>query len=285
MQNHAAGAFFHWLATPAPVNFILNGNYFMPFSKALFVLFLLTVLPLGSGAQTQEKTPPTPPKAQPQTPAQNKPTRRVPLSERKDPTLEDVNTTIGVDRRVIVMMAALNVAGYDYESGNRPLTELRRMVREDLKNVNPATVRKLRDHFLAHRKGRPDVVTVASYLSLALTMTEPPAFSIDVPPDRLPDDVRELTDFALLLEEFYRESGFTRLMSKYVNAFLQAAGTYPTATATALGNVLVYLHTDPILELPPLYVVRPSEAELKMMPSVDFSSIYSFTLSSLVTCH
>lgn len=242
-----------------------NGINFMPFVKALVVLFLLTSLAFSGNAQTPAQTPPAAPQTAPVPPAQDKPARRVPLSERKDPTLDDVNTAIGVDKRVIVMMAALNVAGYDYEAGNRPLTELRRLVREDLKNLNPAIVRKLRDHFLAHRKGRPDVVTVASYLSLALTMTEPPAFSIDVPTERLPEDVRELTDFALLLEEFYREASFSRLLNKYSNAFAQTAASYAPAAGTAIGNVLVYLHTEPILELPPLYVVRPSEAEFKTL--------------------
>jgi hypothetical protein len=232
------------------------------------MFILRTSLPLLLALVVTATAQPQPSAQQPAAPAGQKPgapARRVPLSERAAPTLNDVNTAIGVDKRVIVMMAALNVAGYDYEAGNRPLTELRRMIREDLKNLNPATVRKLRDHFLAHRKGRADVVAVAPYLSLALTMTEPPSFSIDVPTERLPEDVREITDFALLLEEFYREASFSRLLPKYVEAFMKTAATYAEGAGTALGNVLVYLHTEPILELPPLYVVRPSEAELKTL--------------------
>jgi hypothetical protein len=242
----------------------------MSFFKAISACLLMLGLALTGVAQTADKTPPSTSAPAPQTTPGQKPgapQRRIPLSERADPTLNDVNTAIGVDKRVIVMMAALNVAGYDYEAANRPLTPLRQMIREDLKNLNPAIVRKLRDHFLAHRQGRAEVAAVAPYLSLALTMTEPPAFSIDVPSERLPDDVREITDFALLLEEFYREAGFTRLMPKYVNAFMQTAATYPTAAGEAIGNVLIYLHTDPLLELPPLYVVRPSEAELKTLAS------------------
>lgn len=242
---------------------------FMPFFKAFLASLLLAGLTGVGSAQTSEKAPqaaPTPAtKDATQKPAPARPPRQVPLSERPNPTINDVNTFIGVDKRVIVMMAALNAAGYDYEAGNRPLSELRRMVREDLKGLNPATVRKLRDHFLAHRKGRPDVVAVAPYLSLALSLTEPPAFSIDVPAERLPEDVREITDFALLLEEFYREAGFTKLLPKYIEAYMKMAIGYPDAAGTAIGSVLTYLHTEPILELPPLYVVRPSEAELKAL--------------------
>jgi hypothetical protein len=101
-----------------------------------------------------------------------------------------------------------------------------------------------------------DAAAVAPYLSLALSMTEPPAFTIDVAADRLPDDVREITEFALILEEFYRESGFNRLLPKYVESYVKAAESYGPRAGLALGTVLTYLHTEPVLELPPLYVPR-----------------------------
>lgn len=182
--------------------------------------------------------------------------RRLSLADRPNLSLADVNTDIGVDKRVIVMMAALNVAGYDYESGNRQLSAMRRQIREDLKDTNPELVQRLRAYFQKHRKGENDVTAVAPYLSLALSMTEPPAFTIDAPAERLPDEVREITDFGLLLEEFYRATGFSKLMPKYVEAYVKVAQTYGPFAGLALGSALSYLHTDPILELPPLYTSR-----------------------------
>ncbi len=182
---------------------------------------------------------------------------KLPLSQRSQVTLADLNIEIGVDRRVIVMMAALNLAGYDYEPGNRPLSALRQQVREDLKETDPALVRKLRDHFLAHRKGKTDAAAVAPYLSLALALAELPSFSIETDPERLPQDVQEILDFAPLLEEFYRATGFSRLLPKYVAQYEQAAQDYLPATVQAVKAVISYLHTEPILELPPLYAPRP----------------------------
>ncbi len=242
--------------------------------KKLLAIFqtLITAFALTFNAAAQQSaTPPaaTPPAATP--PAANEPAatpqaegkpspqvqqidrRKVPLAERPNLSLYDVNTIVGVDKRVIVMMAALNVAGYDYESGSRQIAGLRQQMREDLKNTPPALVRKLRDHFLAHRKGSNDAAAVAPYLSLALSLNDPPAFTIDVPMDRLPEDVREITDFALILEEFYQTTGFSKLLPKYIDAAMKVAGTYPQAAGMALGNVLTYLHTDPILELRPLF--------------------------------
>src|SRR5215510_13456828 len=182
--------------------------------------------------------------------------RKLSLADRPNLSIADVNTDIGVDKRVILMMAALNVAGYDYESGGRQLSALRRQIREDLKDVDPGLVQRLRSYFQKHRKGENDVTAVAPYLSLALSMAEPPAFTIDMPAERLPEEVRAITDFALLLEEFYRSAGFSKLMPKYFAAYVNVAQTYGAPVGLALGSALIYLHTEPVLELPPLYTPR-----------------------------
>lgn len=200
-----------------------------------------------------------PEKQKPTTPVVDR--SKLPLADRPNLSLEDVNTYIGIDRRVIVTMAALNLAGFDYEPGNRELTSLRRQMREDLKATNPELVSKLRNYLLSHSRGKINAAEVAPYLSLALSMTEPPAFTIDAPTERLPEDVRAIVDFALLLEEFYRTTGFSRLLPKYTAAYTEVAKSYAPAAGLALGSVLSYLHTEPVLELPPLYVPRRTPAK------------------------
>ena len=234
---------------------------------------VLTTLPLliavGLGVAAQEPQPqssnksaqqPKQSEAQSQQPQKPQPIvidrRKLPLAVRPNLSLADVNTDIGVDRRVILMMAALNVAGYDYEPGNRQLSALRRQIREDLKDADPGLIQRLRSYFQKHRKGENDVTAVAPYLSLALSMAEPPAFTIDAPAERLPEEVRGIADFALLLEEFYRSTGFSKLMPKYFAAYVNVAQTYGVPVGLALGTALSYLHTEPVLELPPLYTPR-----------------------------
>jgi hypothetical protein len=244
---------------------------------------VLTTLPLliavSLGVAAQESKPqssnksaqqPKQSEAQSQQPQKPQPTvidrRKLPLAARPNLSLADVNTDIGVDRRVIVMMAALNIAGYDYESGNRQLSALRRQIREDLKATDPGLVGRLRSYFQRHRKGENDVTAVAPYLSLALCLAEPPAFTIDAPAERLPEEVRAIADFALLLEEFYRSTGFSKLMPKYFAAYVSVAQTYGAPVGLALGTALSYLHTEPVLELPPLYTPRKTSEKL---PKVD----------------
>jgi hypothetical protein len=239
----------------------------------LTTLPLLIAVSLGAAAQdTQPQTSnksaqqPKQSEAQSQQPQKPQPKvidrRKLPLAARPNLSLADVNTDIGVDKRVIVMMAALNVAGYDYESGNRQLSALRRQIREDLKATDPGLVGRLRAYFQKHRRGENDVTAVAPYLSLALSMAEPPAFTIDAPAERLPEEVRAITDFALLLEEFYRGTEFSKLMPKYFAAYVNVAQTYGAPVGLALGTALVYLHTEPVLELPPLYTPRKTSEKL-----------------------
>lgn len=192
--------------------------------------------------------------------------KKLALADRPNLTLEDVNTIIAIDKRVIVMMAALNIGGYDYEPGGRALSVVRQQMRNDLSSIRPELAQRIRSYFQAHRKGANDAAAVAPYLSLALSMTDPPAFTIDVAADRLPEDVREITDFALILEEFYRETGFSRLLPKYIETYGKVAETYGPSAGLALGTVLTYLHTEPVLELPPLYVPRRTEKPKKGVP-------------------
>lgn len=217
---------------------------------------LAAVLLCQLGISVRGQSPAAPGQAQPPAARPQIDRKKLALADRPNLTLEDVNTLIAIDKRVIVMMAALNIAGYDYEPGSRALSVVRQQLREDLKGTRPELVQKIRSYFQSHRKGATDAAAVAPYLSLALSMTDPPAFTIDVAADRLPDDVREITEFALILEEFYRETSFNRLLPKYIESYGRVAETYGPPAGLALGTVLTYLHTEPVLELPPLYVPR-----------------------------
>lgn len=231
--------------------------------RLLFALTFIFSVTLNTIAQQPAKPAPESPEAkqqQPTSPSASTPDlerRKLPLYQRNQVTLADINTNVVTDKRVIVMMAALNVAGYDYESGNRPLSAMRQQLREDLKNTPPDLVRRMREYFLKHKKALTDSASVAPYLSLALSMADPPAFSLEVDRDRLPEDVREITDFALLLEEFYRETRFGTLLPKYLKAYQTSELRYASVTAQATGIVLSYLRTEPVLALPPLFVIRP----------------------------
>ena len=223
--------------------------------KTLLLVFIFSAsLGLFAQAKKDEKAKDSP--KQTVAPAPPKDQRKLALSDRNQVTLADLNVEITSDARVIAMMAAMNAAGFDFEPGNRGMASLRLQLREDLKNINPSLVRRLQAYVTSHSKGRIDASAVAPYLSLALTLTPAPSFSVDVAADKLPEDVRQITDFALLLEEFYRETKFGQLMPKYLQAHETAAKNYVPSAVNAVANIIQYLHTEPVLELPPAYVPR-----------------------------
>src|SRR5512144_1884648 len=49
----------------------------------------------------------------------------------------EANVRIAPDVRTFVIMAALNVAGFDYETGGQPLSPARAEIRKDLAKLDP----------------------------------------------------------------------------------------------------------------------------------------------------
>src|SRR5881396_1730181 len=62
----------------------------------------------------------------------------------------DVNVRIEPDVRTFVVMAALNVAGFDYETGGQPLSAARAELRRDLAKLDPSVKEKLAGFYKAH---------------------------------------------------------------------------------------------------------------------------------------
>lgn len=219
-------------------------------SNLIRVVLVINLLILSVTAQKKEKSQPQQQQPEPAKKPIVVERKSIPIANRPNLSLQDVNTIIGIDQRVIIMQAALNMAGYDYEPSGRALSPLRARLREDLQNVEPNILAKLRAHFSSHKEGKTAPVADASYLSLAVSMNAPPAFTIDEQRDRLPEDVQRIADFAIIEEEFYGK-GFSKLLPKYTEDYTKAAQSYGNAAGVAIGTVLNYLHTEPILELPP----------------------------------
>ncbi|MEW6732895.1 MAG: hypothetical protein AB1489_16335 [Acidobacteriota bacterium] len=173
--------------------------------------------------------------------------------------IRDYNVLVLSDERVLVITAALNLAGYDFEPGGK-LTDLRLQLREDLKGTDPELLARLRNYYRSHRiPGREEVAQLSPYIGLALALSEPPAFATPTLADKLPPDVRAVLDFTDLLREFYRRSAIRELLPKYKPIFEKLQTEYQRAAAIVLYETLSYLHTQPVLYLPPTPVFSPDE--------------------------
>ena len=155
-------------------------------------------------------------------------------------------------------MAALNMAGFDYETGGQPLSPARAELRKDFARLDPQVKEKLAAFYGAHkRQGLDETSDAARYEALSMMMTEPPGFTVYQATDRaIPDDLQPLLDFVPLVREFYVKSGIRELIPKYMAIGEAYAAAYRAPVGMAIYDVLDYFHTKPetVINMRPLVV-------------------------------
>jgi tetratricopeptide (TPR) repeat protein len=215
------------------------------------VLALLLCIALSPSALAQEKTTATP-------------SARTQRSGFILPA--DVNVRVESDTRTLAVMAAINIAGFDAETGGQPLSPLRAELRKDLANINPQLRERLAAYYRAHRRAGVDETTdAARYAALSLLMTPPPAFSVRTPPGVvLPEELRQIADFEPLVREFYLSSGIKNTFDKYVKVADSYATAYRQPVGELIYQTLEYFHTSPetIINMRPL-VITPTDTEAR----------------------
>ena len=152
------------------------------------------------------------------------------------------------DQRLIVVMAALEAAGFDPLPAGREATGFRAKLRKDLANLDPDLRARMKTFYERNRLPAPATPAdqAARYISLALALGSAPPFEAPARDNDMPAGLLEVLDFAPLVQEFYRKSGIDEHMVEYVRAY-QAEGDRLRAPATELvRSLLTYLHTRPI---------------------------------------
>src|SRR5215471_5878438 len=177
----------------------------------------------------------------------------------------EANVRISPDVRTFVVMAALNIAGFDYESGGQPLSPARAELRKDLAKLDPQVKEKLASFYQSHRRpGVDETSDAARYAALSLLMTEPPGFTVYQSTDHpLPADLQPLLDFVPLLREFYLKSGMRELLPKYMAVGEAYATRLRGPVGSVIYDVLDYFHTRPemVINMKPLVVKTEVEGK------------------------
>jgi hypothetical protein len=205
-----------------------------------------------------------------QNPATPRP-RPTPQVQQRQPAsfdLREYGVFLEADARLIVMMAALEAAGLDTAQG-KEVSTFRSQVRKDLADLNPDLRNRLRSFYERNKLPPPATPAdqAARYLSLALTMGQPPTLDA---PDRSPDlpgGLLEVLDFAPLVREFYRDSGMEDRMVTYTRAYQAEGDRLRQPTADMVRSVLTYLHTRPVtLTTERVLVKAPTVGKKKNAP-------------------
>ena len=152
------------------------------------------------------------------------------------------------DPRLIVVMAALEGAGFDPVPAGRAPSAFRVKLRKDLANLDPDLRHRLQSFYERNKLPAPATAAdqAARYVSLALALGPPPGLD---PPQRsedLPAGLLEVLDFAPLVQEFYRRSGIDEQLVNYVRAYQAEGDRLRAPTSEMVKGLLTYLHTRPI---------------------------------------
>lgn len=174
--------------------------------------------------------------------------------------LSDLGVQIAPDTRLVVMMAALDAAGWEPTPAGEKPSVFREMIRRDAAAITPELRRSLRDFYMRHslrdvpdNPATPENEAIrytpadqsARYVSLAYTLGSAPRFEAPQRSEDLPTGVLEVLDFVPLVREFYRQTAFDEKLPSYL-AMHRAEGDRLRRPASEMARtVLSYLNTRP----------------------------------------
>jgi tetratricopeptide (TPR) repeat protein len=226
--------------------------------------FALIIFVFAATALAQPATPPSP-SSRPQTPLA--PTQTAAPFE-----LSEYGVSLQPDARLIVVMAALDAAGFDPTPPGKEASAFRMLVRKDQANLDAGLRERLKSFFDHSQLPAPATPAeqAARYVSLAYALGAPPLLDAPDRSEDLPAGILAVLDFAPLVREFYKRSGIDERLPSYMRAYQSEGDRLRQPAAEMVRSVLSYLHTRPILNATER--VRVKSPEKKKSPTAAYST-------------
>ena len=182
------------------------------------------------------------------TPARPAGSQIVPQREVASFDLAAYGITFQIEPRLIIMMAALEAAGFDPTPAGTEPTVFRAQVRKDLADLDPDLRTRMRSFYERNQLPAPATAAdqAARYVSLAFALGSPPTLEAPARSEDLPTSLLEVLDFAPLVQEFYRKSSIEERIPTYTRAYQAEGDRLRKPTAEVVRDVLSYLHTRPV---------------------------------------
>ena len=147
--------------------------------------------------------------------------------------------------QLFTVLAAINAAGYDVGAGRPELAPMRDAVRRELAAKDIPSLPALRDFYRDHQLYDASR-DVGQYISLALLMSGPPSFDLQLSPVNLPPDVLDLQEMVPLIAAFYREADIQALWEKHLPAMERESERYQKALAQIILETNSYLRVNTV---------------------------------------
>lgn len=201
-------------------------------SRLFFLAFVMMCV--AAGAYSQTVAPSQSPR--PTTPAQS------------SFDLTDYGVRIEPDRRLIVVMAALDAAGFDPTPAGKQPSAFRAIVHKDNAALDANLRERLRTFFERNKLPAPASAAdqAARYVSLAYALGATPSLEAPQRSDELPSGVLAVLDFAPLLREYYSKSGIEERLPSYLRAYQAEGDRMRQPAGEMVRAILSYLHTQPV---------------------------------------
>jgi hypothetical protein len=177
-------------------------------------------------------------------------TQQQPVQQRPATAFEisEYGVQFQADPRLVIVMAALEAAGFDPVPAGGTPSAFRAKLRKDLANLDPDLRHRLQVFYERNKLPAPATPAdeAARYVSLALALGPPPGLEAPARSDDLPQGLLEVLDFAPLVQEFYRRSGIDEQLVNYVRAYQAEGDRLRAPTTEMVRGLLTYLHTRPM---------------------------------------
>ncbi len=154
---------------------------------------------------------------------------------------QNTNVTVQPDMRLFTTMAALNAAGFDVEFASE-YHPVRQAVRKYAAEIDGDLLTRLRDFYSSHKGQETDDAQLAKYISLAVSVTDVPAFKPVSREEFLPPDARTVLGFADLLREFYEKAHISQHWAEVHSEYERAMARIAPTLRQSIVRTDAYLH-------------------------------------------
>lgn len=200
--------------------------------------------------------------------------------------LSNYGVRLEPDKRVMIVLAALDSArtedasGKEVRSLNTELApegaEFRELLSSDLIKMPDDLRRKISTFVNLYKERNPklsDSEIIAPFISMAYALTPAPELADPIVTSSLPGNLLNVLDFAPLVREFYRRTTIAQNLDEYVKTYRKAAdGKLRNSTKEMVNDLLMYLHTRPILYFDEAVKVESNRSKKSTLKSTETRS-------------
>ncbi|HSR68591.1 MAG TPA: hypothetical protein VLU25_11690 [Acidobacteriota bacterium] len=152
-----------------------------------------------------------------------------------------LNIQFQEDLRVFTVMAAINAAGFDYEKDGQSMSDVRQSVRSALEqSLDESMKARLAASFQQHAQVASPRDRHVAYTSLALILSGPPDFQLNMKEADMPGDTWRVRGFQSLLADFFKMGKIDELWDRYRSRYTTELAGYVPVLRESIRRTLDY---------------------------------------------